>query len=174
MLARVILLSAALPLCACGQGNSGRVVQCADAPALPDAPDYLVRGTLAQRRGVPQTYDQPFVVTAQSHATIELYYTASEDGVSETLAKQCIVDLPGLPLSFRVPGSPGAVYGRGGVYGLVARIYSGAGDDLYVGDLSNEGRIAVSAASRDLALELTGAERCGAPGGGGFCSDLAR
>ncbi len=136
-----------------------------------EATNLLVQGNIVYVQGEPFTNPEAFKFTEDSHAVVQLHYSASAlgDGPVELVAEIRVENITGFPLAYRIKGDPELVFARQGDYFLQVKVFSGAGNEAAVGDLTNEVYTPVPAPGANVEVKLTGLEACGSPNSGGFC-----
>ncbi len=144
----------------------------------PKDPTLLASGQIV-RVDTQHSYQGETTFTEGTHAVVTLCSMEGMDAPCETLSTQRIEGVDSFPIPYRLEGNPEEVFSQPGagyyVYYLVrATVYMGAGDELYIGDFSDNIWNEIDGPTSELDIRVSGLERCGSPEGGGACASNER
>jgi hypothetical protein len=163
--------------------NSGNQQQGGITSAGDPTTDVIVSGQIFHKRGVPQTLDEDFVFTSNSHAIVklnlidesgELIKTIKEIRFSPLRSSQEFFSLP-LKFAMHVDSSTRSIaeiFSADKSYALEAIIHSKSGDEIRIGDLVTEVAASISEPTIGMKVEATGVEDCNSVGSNGICSTI--
>ena len=109
-----------------------------------------------------------------AHAVVTLCYLPGADATCELVASQRIVNVNAFPVPFLLEGDPAIAFSRYGYYLVKATIYMGPGDDLYIGDFSDNIWNDIEGPRPNFGIRVSGLERCNTPESGGACATEER
>lgn len=136
-------------------------------------PNLLVRGKLVYAQDASS---KPFEFTKDSHAIVQLWWWTGPsvaDVPEELITSITIEDISSFPLEYHLEGDAEEIFARRGEYYLNVGVFSGAGgpsgEELSVGDLTNETYTSVPGPGAEVYVELTSLEACNSPAVDGSC-----
>ena len=145
------------------------VLACSSNGTQPVGPDgaggdvMLVSGTLVREENA-HTWNEPFIADAAAHVKIQLLSFPAADGPAfpfVTLERPIVA----LPFGFELRSD--------GLFSdviLSATVYNHAGNEVRVGDLTNEYLEEIDGIiTTNREIRVSGLESCDAPNAGGFC-----
>ena len=131
-----------------------------------------IKGILVHDQSNPHALNDDFVITEDTHISIELYYVADTEAASETVLSQDFANIDALPFLFEITGNGDEIFTeRHGLgYYLHAEVFAHPGSDAVVGDLVSEIMTSIASSDTNVEIKVFGIEPCDAPNAGGFCT----